>query len=276
MAVPANVRLLVVDDDAEDRKLVKDWLNDATRVRFAVEEASEAEEGISKVEQGSFNVVLLDYRMPGKDGFWFLERLRELRLQVPVVIVTSHGDRSVQNRAFDLGVADYLEKGAFTAELLERACLYAIGLNERKTSNGSSPGVGALMEQLVALTRDSVKAQADTAQEIRELRRELTTGIKNVRDQVTAHGKDCAGGHAAIVTKVEEQNAPKGKWVLDWIAGHPMAALVIAIIALAVLLALGLAFTLLAEHITAEQIKAFQGKMEFPLPGGAEVFRTWS
>ena len=120
MAVPANVKLLVVDDDAEDRRLVRDWLTDATRVRFIVDEASSSEEGISKIEKGSFNVVVLDYRMPDKDGFWFLERMRELHLQVPVLIVTSHGDRSVQNRAFELGVADYLEKGALKVGILSR------------------------------------------------------------------------------------------------------------------------------------------------------------
>lgn len=275
MAVPATVKLLVIDDDADDRKLVCDWLNEADRVKFSIDEAASAEEGIAKLEKGRFDVVLLDYRMPEKDGFWVLDRMKETRMQVPVVIVTSHGDRSVQTSAFEYGVADYLEKGAFTAELLERTCLYAIGLNEKKMSNGSGPGVGVLMEQLVSLTRDAVKAQSDTAQEIRELRRELGSGIDSVKEQVTAHGRDCQAGHTVIVEKVEERNAPKGKWLLDWIAAHPLAALVIGLVFLVVILALGLLVPLWFEHVTADQIKALKDSATGFLPAGREGILPW-
>ena len=123
MAVPATIKLLVIDDDTEDRRLVRDWLDDASRVNFSIGESASAEEGIVKLEKGRFDVVLLDYRMPDKDGLWVLDKMKELRLQVPVVIVTSHGDRNIQNTAFEKGAADYLEKGTFTSELLERTCL---------------------------------------------------------------------------------------------------------------------------------------------------------
>lgn len=268
--MPATVKLLVIDDDAEDRRLVHDWLDDADRVNFSVEEASTAEEGLEKMEKGRYDVVLLDYRMPEKDGFWVLERMRALRLQVPVVIVTSHGDRNVQTQAFELGVADYLEKGAFTPELLERTCLYAIGLNERKISETSGPGVGVLMEQLVSLTRDSVKAQSDTAQEIREMRRELASGFASVKEQASEHDKNCQDRNTAVVGKIEERDAPKGKWLLDWIAVHPLATLILALILLASILALGVLIPLWAEHVTADQLKVLKGcgmLLFFPVMG---------
>lgn len=218
------IKVLLIEDDHDDARLLQDLMRDAGRATFILETAFLAQDGLALLKKTRFDVILLDYRLPDMDGLSVLQEIEKLHYQIPVVIVTSHGDRNLQARAIEQGAAEFLEKGSITTDLLERTCLYAIGLNEKKTNN-SGPGVGQLIEQLVGLTRESVKAQAENAQEVRELRRELAAGFEKIQEDSKAHLKYSEKRHNILEESI--QDLSQLRWLLKWVAAHPKMAFVI-------------------------------------------------
>jgi len=219
MPPATSVRVLIIDDDREDAKLVSDLLGEGKRAKFAVEKAETADAGLTKLEESKFDVVLLDYKLPDLDGLSFLKRIyEELYFKIPVVIITSHGDRSLQARAIEAGAAEYLEKGTFNTEILERTCIYAIGLYEKQTRNGSGPGVGVNIETLVSLTRESVIAQTHATEELKASRAAST-------EQSAAIRADIRSMRDAVLSEVRDIS--RFRWLLDWIKSNPIVAIVI-------------------------------------------------
>lgn len=244
MTTPAHVRVLVVDDDRDDALLITDLLHVAKRSKFVVDVAYSAAEAMAALRLAHYDVLLVDYKLPDKSGLDLYTEIQEARYKIPVIIVTSHGDRRLQADAFEAGIAEYLEKGTFTAELLERTCLYAIGLNDRQKNNGEAPGVGVLIDELVSLTRDSVMAQTKAANEMAELRKDLEARLVSLGNKADSH-KD------AIIEKMGESRL---KPVVQWVFKHPMKTLG-AILVISLVLAL---IVVLTRVIDTEAIRAIK------------------
>lgn len=241
MGPSASVRVLLVEDNRDDARLIIDLLDDAKRARFIVDVAETAPKGLEKIKKNRYDVLLLDYRLPGKTGMELMQDFQDLHFSIPVILMTSHGDRRLQERALDAGVAEFLEKGTFSADLLERTCLYAIGLHDRQAASGETGGVGMLIHELVALTREGVTAQTKSADQISELRSDLRDEISELRSDL----KDEIG---SLERKVDDvvKKFTKTPWdrirdTANWTTQHPVATLmiflaIITIVALIVVL----------------------------------------
>jgi two-component system OmpR family response regulator len=108
--------VLVVDDDADIRQLVDEYLgrNDF-RVSGAVDGA-----GLAAALRGQvFDLVLLDLRLPGQDGMQLLRQLRA-DSQIPVIILTGRTEEADRIMGLELGADDYLTKPFSPRELLAR------------------------------------------------------------------------------------------------------------------------------------------------------------
>lgn len=102
-----GLKILVVDDEARMRKLVKDFL---VNKGFSVEEAGDGEEAIDKFfAQKDIALVLLDVMMPKMDGW---EVCREIRKEskVPIIMLTARGEERDELNGFELGVDEYISK----------------------------------------------------------------------------------------------------------------------------------------------------------------------
>ncbi len=112
-------RVLVVDDNADNRLLVVETL---APEGMEVVEADSGAAAIGLFSARPFDVVLLDVRMPGLDGFATLERLRDLPggTDVPVVFLTALRDVETFDRARAAGAVDFLNKPVRPTELLAR------------------------------------------------------------------------------------------------------------------------------------------------------------
>lgn len=111
--------ILVVDDDPMNLKLAEFTL---VQNGFEVITASSGEEGITKLKRGNISLVLLDIEMPGMNGIETLTKIREddgMR-SIPVVFLTSSGDKQDVLNAGRLGAAGYVKKPFLPKELLER------------------------------------------------------------------------------------------------------------------------------------------------------------
>ena len=112
------VTILTIDDDATVRHSLVAWLEDAGYLPL---ETGNAAEGLEIVQTGKPDLILLDLRMPVMDGLTFLERLRTLNQDIPVIVISGLGDLNDAVRAFRLGAWDYLAKPIENFDLLEHA-----------------------------------------------------------------------------------------------------------------------------------------------------------
>ncbi|WP_376960492.1 sigma-54 dependent transcriptional regulator [Azospirillum sp. A26] len=108
--------VLLIDDDPE----VLDSSRQTLELEgFAVEAVTEPEAGLARLGASWPGVVVTDVRMPGMDGFALLERVRAADAEVPVVLVTGHGDIAMAMRAVREGAYDFIEKPAEPDHLVE-------------------------------------------------------------------------------------------------------------------------------------------------------------
>lgn len=107
-------RLLTVDDSRAIRTIVTKF---AAELGLEVDEAEDGEQGLAKLEECQFDLILLDVTMPVLDGPGMLAKLRERGDQTPVIMLTSESKRSIVAGAMKLGIQDYILK-PFKAEEL--------------------------------------------------------------------------------------------------------------------------------------------------------------
>ncbi|THK35901.1 sigma-54-dependent Fis family transcriptional regulator [Ensifer sp. MPMI2T] len=107
-------RVLLVDDEEELRHSSAQALELAG---FRVDTFASAEHALEFIGFSFSGVVISDIRMPGMDGMTFLQRIREIDAEVPVILVTGHGDVQLAVRAMREGAYDFVEK-PFTAQTL--------------------------------------------------------------------------------------------------------------------------------------------------------------
>ena len=99
------IKILVVDDEARMRKLVKDFLSVKG---YKVVEAADGEEAISLfMEQKDIKLILLDVMMPKMDGFETLKLIRQYS-DLPVIMLTARSEERDELQGFNLGVDEYI------------------------------------------------------------------------------------------------------------------------------------------------------------------------
>jgi PAS domain S-box-containing protein len=111
--------LLVVDDEPENREMLTDLL---TAAGFSIETADTAEQALARLAAaGGVDLVLMDKRLPGMDGYQAIARLRELPggRTLPVVVVTASGAADEQDLAFAAGADGYAAKPVKRKRLLQ-------------------------------------------------------------------------------------------------------------------------------------------------------------
>lgn len=84
------IRLLVVDDDEGMRETLVDILKD---VPFEIEQAADGESALEKIRKGTFDLILMDVRMPGLDGAQALRKIRALQPNLPVILMTGNPEQ---------------------------------------------------------------------------------------------------------------------------------------------------------------------------------------
>ena len=109
------MRVLVVDDDKIIRVPLRDDLKDAG---YEATDVESAEEAWAAVEQGPYDVVVTDIRMPGMDGIAFLEKMKEAHPETAVIMMTGYGTVENAVQAMKLGAYEYITKPFDNEELL--------------------------------------------------------------------------------------------------------------------------------------------------------------
>jgi len=113
------IKILVIDDDAIDRKALRRALQKA-ELYFELEECSDGDCAISCVTDNEYHCVFLDYLLPGTDGLELLKRIRMDDRFIPVIVITNQGDEKIAVDMMKAGASDYIIKDTINAPTIKK------------------------------------------------------------------------------------------------------------------------------------------------------------
>lgn len=131
------MKILVVDDEALIREVVKEYL---LQEHFEVEEADDGDIALEKIKKENYDLVILDIMMPKKDGFQTVKELKQIK-DIPVLMLSARGEEFDKLIGFDLGIDDYVTKPFSPKELVARVK----AITKRKEKNTTKIKFGGLV-----------------------------------------------------------------------------------------------------------------------------------
>ena len=130
LASLAGARVLLVDDDEDERLIVRGLLRESVgnsrATRFSLDWVSNVAQALERIESRTYDVYLIDYQLGGESGLELIRRAVALGCEAPLILLTGRDDPSVDAEALRAGATDYLVKDGLSGTLLERTLRYAI------------------------------------------------------------------------------------------------------------------------------------------------------
>jgi DNA-binding NtrC family response regulator len=102
-------KILIVEDEAAIRRVLVKILSEENDT-YDVEEAEDGLEGIEKIKKEDYDLVLCDIKMPKMDGVEVLEAVKKIKPEIPIVMISGHGDLDTAVNTMRLGAFDYISK----------------------------------------------------------------------------------------------------------------------------------------------------------------------
>ena len=127
----ASTRVLLVEDDPEEARLIRTVLADADERHFTVEWVQQLRDALVRVADGGVDVLLIDLMLPDASGLAVFDRLFAAAPDCLILVLSDAADEGLARQAVQRGAADYLVKGHVDAHWLPRALQYLI---ERQTT----------------------------------------------------------------------------------------------------------------------------------------------
>lgn len=113
------MRILAIEDDALNRRVVRDMLSVAG---VAMDEADSAEAGLRMIDEDRFDVILMDLRMPGMDGLEAISHIRrrqDEKGELPIIVITADAAVGLRARCIEQGADELLLKPVAMEELFD-------------------------------------------------------------------------------------------------------------------------------------------------------------
>ena len=127
--------VLIVDDEPVVRESLKDWLITSG---YQVSTAASADEALAIARERDFGVLVLDIRLPGKNGIEIWKEVRKYRPKLKAIVITAYPSVRTATRSLRLGAVDYLVK-PFAAEELEKMIELALNSKQMKLETKEKP-----------------------------------------------------------------------------------------------------------------------------------------
>lgn len=151
------IRVLLVDDDLGDFEMIRVMLSQAEHGNYKLDWVSNYEEALDAFKANQHDVYLLDYFLEDRDGLELLREAEGLGVRGPVIMLTGRGSSKVDLEAMEAGAADYLVKGTFDPDGLERAIRYSMD----RGLGGKVSGPSAAGGEVSAVVQGKAAEQLD-------------------------------------------------------------------------------------------------------------------
>jgi two-component system nitrogen regulation response regulator NtrX len=102
-------KILIIEDEAAIRRVLTKILTEENDT-YKVEEAEDGQQGLEKIKNDDYDLVLCDIKMPKMDGVEVLEAVKKIKPEIPMVMISGHGDLETAINTMRLGAFDYISK----------------------------------------------------------------------------------------------------------------------------------------------------------------------
>jgi DNA-binding NtrC family response regulator len=102
-------KILIIEDEASIRRVLTKILSEESDT-YQVEEAEDGVQGFEKVKNSDYDLILCDIKMPKMDGEELLEAVKKIKPEIPIVMISGHGDMETAINTMRLGAFDYISK----------------------------------------------------------------------------------------------------------------------------------------------------------------------
>lgn len=102
-------RILIIEDEAAIRRVLSKILSEENDT-YIVEDAEDGLAGLEKIKNNDYDLVLCDIKMPKMDGVEVLEAVKKIKPEIPMVMISGHGDMETAIQTMRLGAFDYISK----------------------------------------------------------------------------------------------------------------------------------------------------------------------
>ena len=102
-------KILIIEDEAAIRRVLTKILTEESST-YQVEEAEDGKLGFEKIKNTDYDLVLCDIKMPKMDGVELLEAVKKIKPEIPMVMISGHGDMETAIQTMRLGAFDYISK----------------------------------------------------------------------------------------------------------------------------------------------------------------------
>lgn len=110
-----NIKILLIEDEPFDRKnFARSIKNSGLNASLSIE--SNAEDGLKNLLSHQYDIIFLDYKLPGEDGLELLKKIRQKRISEPVIMITSQEDETLAMSMVKAGADDYIPKSLVTVD----------------------------------------------------------------------------------------------------------------------------------------------------------------
>ena len=103
-------KVLLIEDEASIRAVLKDILKDQKELKLEVDEAKDGAEGLAKLESEQYDLAFCDIKMPKMDGMEVLQKAKEKGIATTFIMISAHGTTEIAVDATKLGAYDFLQK----------------------------------------------------------------------------------------------------------------------------------------------------------------------
>ena len=114
------MNILIVDDDSTDVYFLQECLAEADAGAFRLVHAENLSTALQQLQEVRFDIILLDFFLPGSQGLESLQRLRERTPGVPIVFMTGLNDENLGRQMIEGGAQEYIVKGQIEGVTLLR------------------------------------------------------------------------------------------------------------------------------------------------------------
>ncbi|GHE59594.1 MULTISPECIES: response regulator [Roseivirga] len=128
-------KVLLIEDNLDDRFLIKEFLSFSTTNYWKVEEAARISTALEKLDNAKPDVILLDLSLPDSQGVDSFQLIKRNVSSTPIIILTGFSDVSLAKQLIKQGAQDYLVKGEYDPRLLEKSIEYGIERHRLKLEN---------------------------------------------------------------------------------------------------------------------------------------------
>jgi two-component system nitrogen regulation response regulator NtrX len=102
-------KILIIEDEAAIRRVLTKILSEENDT-YIVEDAEDGIQGLEKIKNNDYDLVLCDIKMPKMDGVEVLEAVKKIKPEIPMVMISGHGDMETAIQTMRLGAFDYISK----------------------------------------------------------------------------------------------------------------------------------------------------------------------